>query len=75
MQVHGAAGEGKGLQMDGRSGKGELGPASSCVLLWVHPCCGNSPLSLLQGPLRELVGAFGRAACVQPIIVKHSSME
>lgn len=42
--MHEAAGEGKGLQMHGGSDKGELGPASSCVLLWVHPSAGNGPL-------------------------------
>lgn len=42
--MHGAAGEGKGLQMHGGSSKGELGLASSCVLLWVpFPAVGMVP--------------------------------
>lgn len=66
--MHGAAREGKGLQVCRGSGKGELGPASSCVLLQVHPCGGNSPLHLLQSLLHCLVGALGRAACTQPTV-------
>lgn len=50
VQVHEAAGERKGLQMHGGSGKGELGLASSCVLLWVHPSAGNGPLACSGAP-------------------------
>lgn len=60
--MHEADGEGKGLQMHGGSGEGELGPASSCVLLWVRPSGGNGPLHCIA--LQVLLA--GLPACSLP---------